>query len=88
MEQQGQADQEAAAKTYPEYSKEEVGTPCLFDDLNFYCGISKLTWDLDLQLQKHKTPETGIWVSYEGSVYDITNFVESHPGEEEEQKRW
>jgi cytochrome b involved in lipid metabolism len=29
---------------------------------------------------KHRTKETGIWVTYQGSVYDITNFAESHPG--------
>jgi sulfite oxidase len=28
----------------------------------------------------HKTPETGIWVSYKAGVYDITQFVEEHPG--------
>ena len=28
----------------------------------------------------HTTPETGIWVTYKDHVYDITNFVDSHPG--------
>ena len=29
---------------------------------------------------KHSTPETGIWVTYKDGVYDITEFVEGHPG--------
>ena len=29
---------------------------------------------------KHKSKETGIWVSYDGGVYDITEFVDGHPG--------
>lgn len=29
---------------------------------------------------KHKTMESGIWVTYKSDVYDITNFVELHPG--------
>ncbi len=29
---------------------------------------------------KHKSPESGIWVTYEGHVYDITEFVGYHPG--------
>jgi len=29
---------------------------------------------------KHKTPEDGIWVTYKDGVYDITDFVQSHPG--------
>lgn len=32
------------------------------------------------EVSKHKSPETGIWVSYKGGVYDITEFVDSHPG--------
>lgn len=29
---------------------------------------------------KHKSASTGIWVSYGPNVYDITQFVEQHPG--------
>ncbi|KAK3747546.1 hypothetical protein QZH41_004806 [Actinostola sp. cb2023] len=32
------------------------------------------------ELAKHKTHQTGIWVAYNGGVYDITEFVENHPG--------
>lgn len=31
-------------------------------------------------IAKHKDLESGIWVSYKNGVYDITEFVESHPG--------
>ena len=29
---------------------------------------------------KHNSPDNGIWVSFEGHVYDITEFVGQHPG--------
>lgn len=29
---------------------------------------------------KHRDKSTGIWVTYKGGVYDITSFVEAHPG--------
>lgn len=32
------------------------------------------------EVAKHKTVETGIWVIYKNGVYDITEFVEQHPG--------
>jgi sulfite oxidase len=32
------------------------------------------------EVAKHKTPDTGIWVTYKSGVYDITNFVSQHPG--------
>lgn len=31
-------------------------------------------------VSKHTTPETRIWVTYKDGVYDITEFVEAHPG--------
>ncbi len=31
-------------------------------------------------VQSHKTKERGVWVTYEDRVYDITEFVEGHPG--------
>jgi len=31
-------------------------------------------------VQAHKTKETGVWVTYQGGVYDITQFAENHPG--------
>jgi len=40
------------------------------------------------QVRKHRTAETGIWVTYEGAVYDITEFVENHPGEEDDLGQW
>lgn len=32
------------------------------------------------EVSRHKTPETGIWVTYKDGVYDITEFVALHPG--------
>lgn len=32
------------------------------------------------EVSKHKSAETGIWVTYKNGVYDITEFVASHPG--------
>ena len=31
-------------------------------------------------VSRHKTKETGIWVTYNNAVYDITDYVASHPG--------
>jgi sulfite oxidase len=31
-------------------------------------------------VEKHKTKESGIWVTYKNGVYDITEFIEQHPG--------
>ena len=32
------------------------------------------------EISKHKTVETGIWVTYRDGVYDITQFAQQHPG--------
>jgi len=32
------------------------------------------------EVAKHTTPETGVWVVFQGGVYDITTFVQNHPG--------
>ena len=32
------------------------------------------------EVAKHKTSAEGIWVTYKNGVYDITEFVEQHPG--------
>ncbi|KAG9328993.1 hypothetical protein JZ751_008513, partial [Albula glossodonta] len=32
------------------------------------------------EVYKHRTPADGIWVTYKGGVYDITEFVAMHPG--------
>ncbi len=33
-------------------------------------------------MSKHNTPGTRIWVTYKNGVYDITDFVDKHPGQE------
>ena len=32
------------------------------------------------EVAKHTTPATGVWVMFQGGVYDITSFVQHHPG--------
>ena len=32
------------------------------------------------EISKHSSTENGIWVTYKDSVYDITKFIDSHPG--------
>ena len=35
------------------------------------------------EVAKHNTEEEGVWVTYKGGVYDITEFLFSHPGGKE-----
>ena len=32
------------------------------------------------EIAKHTSAETGVWVIFRGGVYDITEFVQNHPG--------
>nr|CAH8825450.1 unnamed protein product [Trichobilharzia regenti] len=32
------------------------------------------------ELARHNSKETGVWVSFKGKVYDVTSFVDEHPG--------
>lgn len=32
------------------------------------------------EVTKHRSLEDGVWVTYKGGVYDITQFVAMHPG--------
>jgi sulfite oxidase len=32
------------------------------------------------EIAKHTTDEKGVWVTYNGEVYDITKFIQNHPG--------
>ena len=32
------------------------------------------------ELVAHRSEETGVWVSYKGEVFDITEFIVNHPG--------
>lgn len=32
------------------------------------------------EVAKHRDLSSGIWVTYKGEVYNITEFVEAHPG--------
>jgi L-lactate dehydrogenase (cytochrome) len=35
------------------------------------------------ELSKHNTKEQGLWVLINGHVYDVTNFLDQHPGKPE-----
>lgn len=32
------------------------------------------------EVSKHKTPENGLWIIIDGGVYDVTKFIDEHPG--------
>lgn len=32
------------------------------------------------EVTKHRSVQDGVWVTYKGGVYDITEFVNMHPG--------
>lgn len=32
------------------------------------------------EVARHKTSESGVWVTYRDGVYDVTDFVRVHPG--------
>jgi len=32
------------------------------------------------QVAEHKTEDAGLWVVVDGSVYDVTKFLDEHPG--------
>ena len=32
------------------------------------------------EIKQHVTMEKGIWITYEGNVYDISKFIANHPG--------
>lgn len=43
----------------------------------FRTDLNTITWE---ELGKHDNKQDGIWVSFKRGVYDITKFVEKHPG--------
>lgn len=42
--------------------------------------IDNLPVYTECDVAKHSTKENGIWVIYKNGVYDVTDFVEQHPG--------
>ena len=32
------------------------------------------------EILKHRSPHVGVWVTYKHGVYDITEYIEAHPG--------
>mmetsp|Transcript_16638 Transcript_16638/g.35998 ORF Transcript_16638/g.35998 Transcript_16638/m.35998 type:complete len:572 (-) Transcript_16638:113-1828(-) len=43
-------------------------------------GAKELPTFTAAEVAKHKDKSSGIWVTYQGHVYDITAFVDAHPG--------
>lgn len=50
------------------------------DDIIDKDSKRKITYE---ELSKHNCKETGIWVSFRGKVYDITEYIDLHPGGKE-----
>ena len=42
-----------------------------------YSSKTKYTYE---EINKHNTLEKGIWTTYKNNVYDITNYIDIHPG--------
>ena len=46
-----------------------------------YCNQTEKTKSYTYkEIEQHKTKDKGIWITYKNSVYDITKFVDNHPG--------
>ncbi|KAM9408581.1 sulfite oxidase, mitochondrial [Pholidichthys leucotaenia] len=50
------------------------------DSLQTIKGSSSLPIISQEEVSKHRSLQDGVWVTYKGSVYDITKFVAIHPG--------
>lgn len=66
----------------PEVAKEDEGENEEEDDAAFVQMIAELPLISLDEVKKHKS-EDDIWVTYEGVVYDVTSFVQHHPGGKE-----
>ena len=62
---------EQAEKNDEEEEEEEIVPGKFIDNLPVYT---------ESDVAQHKTPETRIWVIFKNGVYDVTDFVEQHPG--------
>lgn len=51
-----------------------------FSDGKCFAHAKSVTVYSAEEVSKHCNKESGIWVTYKDGVYDITEFVESHPG--------
>lgn len=59
--------------------------PCAFSDADIVMTTRDMNYnDLPVyrssEVSKHTTKEAGVWVIYEDGVYDITKFIQNHPG--------
>ena len=60
------------------YSKEKEES----EEIEVKCGeiVDGLPYYTEEEVLKHIKGSGSIWVSFKNGVYDITEFVESHPG--------
>jgi len=63
------------AATEQQVAKERTSAPTVNEAKN--SQLPKYTKD---DVARHSTKSTGIWVTHKDGVYDITSFVEVHPG--------
>jgi len=60
-----------------EVKKEHKGSDATNSELDRNVQLKEFSRE---EVSKHKTKETGIWVTFGNEVYDITKFVDEHPG--------
>jgi sulfite oxidase len=59
------------------YLLNDDDTPCILDQDFGHRPLKKYTYE---EISKHTSKENGIWVTYKDSVFDITDFINNHPG--------
>ena len=79
-----------AAAGYAFFRKDEEDTVRILHETNFEPAMmipvatsssdDRLPVYTREEVAKHTTPETRIWVTFRDGVYDITEFVQAHPG--------
>jgi len=62
-------------------SQTQAQTQCDEDETNKIYPVYRKA-----DIEYHKNPTTGYWVTYKDSVYDITSFIPNHPGGEDKIK--
>lgn len=68
------------AASYPFYKKLQAYSRAKTDPNNDHIDLSKAKVYSIQDVAEHNNLDKGIWITYKGKVYDITNFVAHHPG--------
>ena len=53
------------------------GIPCVYIYLKSQDNEKKYSYD---EVSRHNNSNVGIWTTYKKNVYDITSFIDNHPG--------